>query len=187
MPGNNSEEDDQSTESRPRERHQILSFEPPASLVAPISPPLKPSARKLSYNATAKGAVDQRQGRLLSRRSLAAAEAGKFHVCNHLSHFSAYLSRFIRSSNQSLLHLCISDFRDLYTRNLHPKGRHFVIHQHDHPIAGLHYDLRLQINETSSVSWAIMYGLPGNVDSRRLNRNATETRIHSLWVGSSQS
>ncbi|KAM0556774.1 hypothetical protein ACHAPJ_005834 [Fusarium lateritium] len=44
-----------------------------------------------------------------------------------------------------------------------------------------HYDLRLQINETSSASWAIMYGLPGDPNSVRLNRNAAETRIHCLW------
>ncbi|KAF4462813.1 ABC1 domain containing [Fusarium albosuccineum] len=62
-----------------------------------------------------------------------------------------------------------------------PRGAHFVIHQHDHPVAGTHYDLRLQINETSSASWAIMYGLPGDPNSMRLNRNATETRIHCLW------
>ncbi|KAF0320213.1 ABC1 domain containing protein [Colletotrichum asianum] len=61
------------------------------------------------------------------------------------------------------------------------KGAHFVVHQHDHPVAGTHYDLRLQINETSSVSWAVMYGLPGDANSRRLNRNATETRVHCLW------
>jgi hypothetical protein len=28
-----------------------------------------------------------------------------------------------------------------------------------------------------------MYGLPGDPKSRRLNRNATETRVHTLWVG----
>ncbi|KAF6231611.1 hypothetical protein HO173_010143 [Letharia columbiana] len=49
------------------------------------------------------------------------------------------------------------------------------------PVAGVHYDLRLQINETSSISWAIMYGLPGNANSRRLSRNATETRVHNVW------
>ncbi|KAI9899183.1 hypothetical protein N3K66_005644 [Trichothecium roseum] len=64
---------------------------------------------------------------------------------------------------------------------LYPAGAHFVVHQHDHPAAGLHYDLRLQINETSSVSWAVTYGLPGDLNFVRLNRNATETRTHCLW------
>ena len=49
-------------------------------------------------------------------------------------------------------------------------------------VIGVHYDLRLQISESSSISFAIMYGLPGNPNSRRLNRNATETRVHNLWV-----
>ncbi|KAJ6044848.1 uncharacterized protein N7446_003042 [Penicillium canescens] len=77
--------------------------------------------------------------------------------------------------------LPIGEWIDLYRRNEHPEGRHFVIHQHDHPVAGPHYDLRLQISETSSVSWAIMYGMPGDPNSKQLNRNATETRIHCLW------
>jgi hypothetical protein len=61
-----------------------------------------------------------------------------------------------------------------------PNGAHFVIHLHDHPVAGPHYDLRLQINPTSSASWAIMKGLPGDPNSITLNRNATETRVHTL-------
>jgi hypothetical protein len=77
----------------------------------------------------------------------------------------------------------VEGYRKLYEANSGTsRGAHFIIHQHDHPIAGTHYDLRLQINETSSVSWAIMYGLPGDPNSFRLNRNATETRIHCLWV-----
>ena len=155
----------------------------PTSLVAPISPPLNPSTRNLPFDLdilNSKNEERKKQPRILS---LAAAEAGKDDFADHLSYFSLHLSRSIRFSSLSCPIVPLSDFRDLYTRNLHPKGRHFVIHQHDHPVAGLHYDLRLQINETSSVSWAIMYGLPGNVRSRRLNRNATETRVHSLWVG----
>lgn len=76
----------------------------------------------------------------------------------------------------------INEWKDLYSRNEHPHGRHFVIHQHDHPVAGPHYDLRLQFSESSSLSWAIMYGLPGHPNSQRPNRNATETRVHRLWV-----
>lgn len=78
----------------------------------------------------------------------------------------------------------MESYSSIYTFNVGSKnGAHFVIRQHDHPVAGTHYDLRLQINETSSVSWAIMYGLPGDFNSVRLNRNATETRIHCLGVG----
>ena len=155
----------------------------PTSLVAPISPPLNPLTSNLPFDLDLQSSEkeDRKKQPLIS--SLAEAEAGKGHFFDHLFHFSTHLSRFIRFSDPSSPILPLSDFRDLYTRNSHPKGHHFVIHQHDHPVARLHYDLRLQINETSSVSWAIMYGLPGNVRSRRLNRNATETRVHSLWVG----
>lgn len=74
------------------------------------------------------------------------------------------------------------DLVTLFQRNRHDHGRHFVIHQHDHPVAGPHYDLRLQYSRTSSLSFAIMYGLPGDPNSRRLNRNAVETQVHSIWV-----
>lgn len=47
----------------------------------------------------------------------------------------------------------------------------------------MHYDLRLQFSETSTVSFAVPYGLPGNPNSIRPNRMAIETRVHNLWVG----
>ncbi|KAF4437303.1 abc1 containing protein [Fusarium austroafricanum] len=91
-------------------------------------------------------------------------ESGSVAVHNHLSHFKDHLSKHIAIPSQ----LSIPQYSSLYTTNTgSPEGAHFVIHQHDHPIAGTHYDLRLQINETSSASWAII--------------NATETRIHCLW------
>ena len=106
-------------------------------------------------------------------------ESGSATVGDHLAHFKNHLSKHIVSPTS----LSIFDYASLYTANAGSRqGAHFVIHQHDHPVVGTHYDLRLQINETSSVSWAIMYGLPGDPNSTRLNRNATETRIHCLWV-----
>lgn len=45
----------------------------------------------------------------------------------------------------------------------------------------MHYDLRLQFSETSTISFAIPYGLPGNPNSHRPNRMAIETRVHNLW------
>ena len=114
-----------------------------------------------------------------SLSNVAAIESGEASIQNHLEHFSSHLSRYVRPSPL----LSIADFKNLYRRDQHPQGHRFVVHQHDHPVAGLHYDLRLQINETSSISWAIMYGLPGHPNSRRLNRIATETRVHNVWVG----
>ncbi|EEU48090.1 uncharacterized protein NECHADRAFT_75306 [Fusarium vanettenii 77-13-4] len=107
-------------------------------------------------------------------------ESGSTTIDDHLSHFQAHLSKHVITPSPLL---SIQSYASLYSSNIgNPEGAHFVIHQHDHPIAGTHYDLRLQINETSSASWAIMYGLPGDPNSTRLNRNATETRIHCLWA-----
>lgn len=152
---------------------------PPQSLRVSISPPpsraRKPTIQPASYSA----AQDSRSAHRSEHTtpSLAAVEAGEAQIRNHLDYFSSHIS----SSAKPSAPLSIRAFEHLYKRNQHEHGRHWVIHQHDHPVAGVHYDLRLQINETSSISWAIMYGLPGNVNSRRLNRNATETRVHNVW------
>ncbi|KAI1768221.1 DNA polymerase ligase-domain-containing protein [Hypoxylon sp. FL1150] len=112
-----------------------------------------------------------------------SVEAGKAKIEDHLDYFTGILTKAVLSpAPLGVPRLSIEGYRKLYEANSgNPKGAHFIVHQHDHPIAGTHYDLRLQINETSSASWAIMYGLPGDPNSQRLNRNATETRIHCLW------
>ena len=112
----------------------------------------------------------------------AAVEAGTVHVNDHVAFWGAKLSNFTRPSRHGLPQLSKDEWLDIYQRNQHKNGHHFVVHQHDHPVAGTHYDLRLQCNATSSISFAIMYGLPGDPNSRHLNRNATETRVHNLWV-----
>ena len=143
---------------------------PPTSLQAPISPPGLSRSRPNRHNVDGSNAPTP-----------ASIEAGETQIQDHLSYFSNHLARAVRPKDPGP-RLSIPDFVNLYQRNCHPHGRHFVVHQHDHPVAGVHYDLRLQISETSSISFAIMYGLPGNPNSRRLNRNATETRVHCLWV-----
>lgn len=150
-----------------------------ASLERPISPP--PLRRRGRPSTPPPAGILNSQCAKTS-----AIEAGVIKIDDHLSFFSAKLKQATRPPSDlppATPLLAHSSWIDLYKRNQHPHGRHFVIHQHDHPVAGTHYDLRLQISETSSVSWAIMYGLPGDVNSRRLNRNATETRVHCLWVG----
>lgn len=118
----------------------------------------------------------------------ATIEAGKASTDDHLNLFSALLTKTTLSPfPSSTPHLSVERYQKLYEANAgDPQGAHFIIHQYDHPIAGTHYDLRLQINETSSASWAIMYGLPGDPNSFRLNRNATETRVHCLWASYTQ-
>ncbi|TFB07176.1 hypothetical protein CCMA1212_000831 [Trichoderma ghanense] len=113
----------------------------------------------------------------------AQIEAGAVQISDHLARFSSSLSSHLRPTSADVPRLSIARYARLYESCAgSPGGAHFVVHQHDHPVAGTHYDLRLQINETSSVSWAVMYGLPGDANSSRLSRNATETRIHCLWA-----
>ncbi|OQO01858.1 hypothetical protein B0A48_12331 [Cryoendolithus antarcticus] len=111
----------------------------------------------------------------------AAIEAGKARIRDHLRYFADHLLGATRPAIPTTPRLPISDFRALYTRNQHAFGHHFVIHQHDHPVSGVHYDLRLQFSESSAVSWAVPYGMPGNANSIRPNRMAIETRVHNLW------
>lgn len=143
-----------------------------AALRISVSPP-PVKRRRLNDRAL----EDEGRGSLTT----AAVEAGIISIDNHITYSIQHLSTASRRSD-SEARLSIADYKNMFLRNQHDDGCHFVIHQHDHPIAGTHYDLRLQINACSSVSWAIMYGLPGDPNSKRLNRNATETRVHCLWV-----
>lgn len=121
----------------------------------------------------------------------ALIESAQIKIDNHLAYFTSLLaSHILKPWPPSHPRLPVPSYASLYTHALDsPHGAHFVVTQHDHPVAGPHYDLRLQINETSSCSWAIMYGLPGDSNARGRSgrvgggmlRNATETRVHCLW------
>ena len=142
----------------------------------------------LPHDAASSGSSDEGEGASNhqdeEQPTTSAIEAGETSIDDHLNYFSARLAKATLSPFPlGAPHLPVEGYRKLYETNAgSSRGAHFIIHQHDHPIAGTHYDLRLQINETSSASWAIMYGPPGNPNSFRLNRNATETRIHCLWA-----
>ena len=139
------------------------------SLARTVSPP--PATKKRKYDTYA-----------VQKSATAAVEAGEKDVEDHLTFYSAHLLRELRPQMPGVHQLDHSGWVELYTRNAGSlQGCHYVVHQHDHPVAGTHYDLRLQCNPTSSISFAIMYGLPGDPNSKRLNRNATETRVHCLW------
>lgn len=157
--------------------------QPPTSLSIPISPPLVPLSKLPRAPSYPGGQTknDAEAAKLQRAPSLADIEVGEAKIKDHLKFISEHLARVTRSSAPGP---CLSnaEFVDIYQRNQHNHGHHFVVHQHDHPVAGVHYDLRLQISKSSSISFAIMYGLPGNPNSTRLSRNATETRVHNIWV-----
>jgi len=171
----------------------------PQSLERPISPP---PVSKRRTSATTKGKTNERgeaQTENAARPSLAAIEAGEAKIRNHLDYFSRHFAQTSKPVVPSQPRLGIREFIDLYQRNQHVNGRHFVVHQHNHPVAGVHCnqprlscvgtarlmladDLRLQFSETTTLSFAIPYGLPGNANSKRQGRMAIETRVHNLWV-----
>ncbi|KAG6015762.1 hypothetical protein E4U54_003023 [Claviceps lovelessii] len=72
-----------------------------------------------------------------------AIEAGRVRIANHLPYFTSLLAqRALESPTPPLLP--IASYISLYQSHAQStRGSHFVIHQHDHPIAGTHYDLRL--------------------------------------------
>ena len=149
----------------------------PASLSRPISPP--PSVSKHHGTALKKKTSLAAEDGL---PSTSAVESGDAEVTDQLTFWYTKLTEFVRPPHAIEPRLSLNRWRTLYkSHGESTKGSHFVVHQHDHPVAGTHYDLRLQCNGTSSVSFAIMYGLPGDPNSMRLNRNATETRVHCLW------
>ncbi|KAL2675264.1 hypothetical protein Neosp_011447 [[Neocosmospora] mangrovei] len=130
----------------------------------PPSPNLIPNPfikkKNLEWTLDSPSTTQNAQSSLIPPPSPTTAdiESGSATIDDHLSHFKAHLSKHIITASPLL---SIQSYASLYSSNIgNPEGAHFVIHQHDHPIAGTHYDLRLQINETSSASWAIMYGLP---------------------------
>ncbi|PGH14093.1 hypothetical protein AJ80_06098 [Polytolypa hystricis UAMH7299] len=169
----------------------------PSTLNAPVSPPrtrqqwsITPplSSRKDGDDASSRAASETAPlkrragpGGSPESKDLARIEAGKVRVDDPASIFVARLRRQTRPEQPTVPRLAHQDWANLYDRHQHPQGHHFVIHQHDHPRAGPHYDLRLQFSESSSLSFAIMYGLPGDSNSRKRNRNAIETRVHNLW------
>ncbi|KAH0841789.1 ABC1 domain containing protein [Fonsecaea pedrosoi] len=150
----------------------------PSSLQRSISPPLARTPRLSRKSHTYPDSTDPLTTKAVTT---AAVEAGQLEIQDHVSFFSSKLLAATRPPGAGTPRLFHTDWLALYRRNLNDRGHHFVVHQHDHPIAGTHYDLRLQCNATSSISFAIMYGLPGDPNSTRLNRNATETRVHNLW------
>ncbi|KAF2856721.1 hypothetical protein T440DRAFT_437682 [Plenodomus tracheiphilus IPT5] len=161
----------------------------PPSLSRDISPPRSLKRRKISGIPVIGPASEPIVEHVEEENSpnkhvfptLAAVEAGKAKIDDHLTYFCQHLSKSIRPKDPTTPHLSLSSFGHLYASNCNPQGHHFVLHQHNHPRAGIHYDLRLQFSASSSLSFAIPKGLPGNPNSRSIGRLAVETRVHNYW------
>ncbi|KAH4229051.1 hypothetical protein HBI73_002290 [Parastagonospora nodorum] len=150
----------------------------PASLARDISPP-QPLKRRRTAGISSPAAAYLPNPNI--EPTIVAIEAGKAKIDDHLSYFKNHLAKSHRQTPADVARLSISDFATLYHGNENEHGRHFVIHQHNHPRAGVHYDLRLQFSKTSSMSFAVPKGLPGNPNSKSIGRMAIETRVHNYW------
>jgi hypothetical protein len=125
----------------------------PSTLARDISPPptrklsgtRAPAVEKTTVETQATNEHEQRK--ISPGPSLAAIEAGEAQVRDHLAYFSQHFRLTSRETPSTLPRITIDEFQDLYNRNQHPHGRHFVIHQHDHPISGN----TLQVTEEPSV------------------------------------
>lgn len=112
---------------------------PPTSLETPISPPsITPRKRQRS---DAKPAHTSTDGEKAINRdnapSLAAIEAGKAEISDHVEYFARRLAQCIRPTQiEEKPLLSIKEFKKLYERCENGHAAHFVVHQHDHPVAG---------------------------------------------------
>lgn len=119
----------------------ILSMPEPTTLRKEISPPPRKKRKDRSE------LLEHPQRQLESRQvredqdgtasSLAAVEAGEAEVADHLAYFAMHLTLKSRAEPREP-RISVEEFKSLYQRNQHAKGRHFVVHQHNHPISGVH-------------------------------------------------
>ncbi|KAF1958537.1 hypothetical protein CC80DRAFT_524077 [Byssothecium circinans] len=151
----------------------------PPSLSREISPP--PRARKRWKPSEPLATANHVAPPIPAEPTLAAVEAGRAKLEDHLTYFRKHLATAWRETPEDQPRISLDDWAKLYVENQHEHGNHFVVHQHNHPVSGVHYDLRLQFSATSSISFALPKGLPGNPNSRSLGRLAVETRVHNLW------
>ena len=79
----------------------------------------------------------------LASPKLAVAEAVEASVEDHFSFFWSKLSEASRPHTAGTPRVSHHTWCELCERNLRPQIRPCVVRQHDHPIAGIHYDLWL--------------------------------------------
>lgn len=105
-----------------------------STLTRAISPP--PRLSKRQRTSEAKGPSDK-QDDVVDAPSLAAIEAGKAKIDAHLAYFKDRLSKVCRNVEASPS-ISIENWARLYEASEHEHGNHFVVHQHNHPVSGVH-------------------------------------------------
>lgn len=125
----------------------------PSTLSRDISPPRARSAASARLHQDADNktrTLKEESGSVLNapqadaRPTLAAVEAGEAQIYDHLDYFVTHLRATLRTTSSPALD--IDAFEALYRRNQHKHGRHFVVHQHDHPISGISDVVTLHAN-----------------------------------------
>lgn len=151
----------------------------PPSLAREISPPRRPNKRRKTSDITL---LDRVKTPVMDiEPTLAAIEAGKAQIDDHLTYSKAHLTEAARKTSAEIPRLSVADFAGILSHHPHDHGCHFVIYQHNYPRAGVHYDPRLQFSRSGSLSFAVPKGHPGNPNSRSIGRMAIETRVHNYW------
>src|SRR4051812_31552150 len=134
MNGLDGHEEDAATIENPfvKSRNKSWELRAPHSLNRSVSPP---SRIRVKQEADVTKATTPKS-LAPSKSETAAVEAGEIEIDDHVSFFSTKLlaARLPVLSNQP--RLTHQAWLDLYQRNLNDRGHHFVVHQHDHPIAG---------------------------------------------------
>lgn len=115
----------------------------PSTLTRDISPPPRPSKRRKRSDDPKQ--QDDANGVLssIAEPSLAAVEAGRAKVEDHLTYFKERLSKVCRPVKEGAPRISIDAWATLYERNAHKHGNHFVVHQHNHPVSGVHCKIEL--------------------------------------------
>lgn len=118
-----------------------LKMSEPTTLRKEISPP--PRKKRKGQSTLLEHPQRQLESRQIQKDqdgtvpSLAAVEAGEAEVADHLAYFATHLALKSRTEPRKP-RISVEEFKSLYQRNQQAKGRHFVAHQHNHPISGVH-------------------------------------------------
>lgn len=120
----------------------------PSTLNRDISPP--PRQAKRQRQSEPASLVNQQDDARVpfsttAEPTLAAVEAGRAKIEEHLAYFKDRLAKVCRSTEEGMPRISIENWARLYERNEHEHGNHFVVHQHNHPVSGVHCKLRILV------------------------------------------